>query len=115
MDKRIAILGTSQVLNYETEKLEQRFLDLLNEGYRVIVISSRERPTKMDGEWLSKLPIEDVHFVGGRAACAWDSTAPEYVVNWRKVFEELSLTPPIDPRSWIQWRSAASEQGIHVG
>ena len=126
MTKKIAILSTSQLMSYDSLCLPHRqkladdnglskgLYELLNNGYRVIIISTRYGASDEDKLWMDLIPIADIHFVGYKITKPWDANAPEYVISWRKVFAELGLVPPIDDSSWLNWRSAAYEQGIMI-
>jgi hypothetical protein len=120
MDRKIVILSSGQVvdhvLNSKYETIRSRpspfLLELISDGYRVIVITSRRDWTNWDQCWMSLLPREDIHFTERHPFDICDANAPEYVVPWRKVFDELGLTHPAKTRSWIFWRDEAAMQGF---
>jgi hypothetical protein len=121
-EKKLAILSSSNARKdtwkeggneLDSSVASPMLLGLLALGFRVIVVSTRAAwVPRLDGCWMDLVQPEDCILTPGEWA-----NSPERLETWKGVFQKLGLQTPKEqtPRTWLDFRHAASEQGVFVG
>lgn len=125
LDKKLAMLSTSDIRHdlIEDNKItntwaSQAFRNLIELGFRVVVVSSRKGINEtLDKCWASLMDPKDIFF-----------DPVDLKEAWHKAFTHLGLIYPTEatyqndegetkaiPITHESYRSAAAQQGIYVG
>lgn len=114
MTRKLAIISTSDairdVVNGDYSPSE-KLLKLLEEGYEVVVITTRESLSNIDRGWRYLIRPENIYFPIGKLTCR-HAEDPAYRRSWEVVFDRFGLTAPEGDR--IDYRYAAKEQGVVI-
>lgn len=121
---KLAILGTNEARNIVYDNTvaggiksatpSEFLLRLVQEGYEIVVITTRFKFGPHDECWLELVPPKNV-YVPTDTGEPISVTNSEFVKNWQKVFQRFGLSKPsgkYSEDSWLHWKWAAREQGV---
>lgn len=113
MNQKIAIIGINQARDVQwgaedivSAKPSSFLLALIEAEYQIFVCSYRLESSliEQDRSWLDLIPRDQIYFRPGYDA--------DYIDSWRKLFQRLDLSPPHEEDDWLDWKTAAVDQGV---
>jgi hypothetical protein len=121
---KLAILGTNEARNIVYDETEvggiksatasDFLLQLLQDDYEVVIITTRHTFYHHDKCWLGLIKEENIYVPMNteEPICVMNS---EFIKNWREVFQRFGLNKPTgdySEDSWLHWKWAARDQGV---